>query len=33
MCAGTPVIATAHGGSTEILGAGDSGVLVPPGDA
>ena len=32
MWAGTPVIATAHGGSVEIVETGDSGVLVPPGD-
>jgi glycosyltransferase involved in cell wall biosynthesis len=33
MRAGTPVIATAHGGSPEILQAGKFGVLIPPGDA
>jgi glycosyltransferase involved in cell wall biosynthesis len=33
MWAGTPVIATAHGGSPEILEDGDSGVLIPPRDA
>jgi glycosyltransferase involved in cell wall biosynthesis len=33
MLAGTPVIATAHGGSQEIVQNGESGVLVPPGDA
>jgi glycosyltransferase involved in cell wall biosynthesis len=32
MRAGTPVIATAHGGSREIVQAGKSGLLVPPGD-
>jgi glycosyltransferase involved in cell wall biosynthesis len=33
MWAGTPVIATAHGGSPEILEYGDSGVLIRPRDA
>ena len=33
MRAGAPVIATAHGGSPEILQAGKFGVLIPPGDA
>lgn len=32
MRAGTPVIATAHGGSVEIVEAGKSGLLVPPAD-
>jgi glycosyltransferase involved in cell wall biosynthesis len=32
MASGTPVIATAHGGSLEIIESGDSGLLVPPGD-
>ena len=33
MAAGKPVVATAHGGPTEIVAAGETGYLVPPGDA
>ncbi len=33
MAAGIPVVATAVGGNPELLGSGDSGLLVPPGDA
>jgi len=32
MAAGTPVVATAHGGPVELLHQGESGLLVPPAD-